>query len=189
MKAILLRALALFALCSAISAASYYIFDALAVLRNTPELRRAWVLILPVHASWIAYLVFNLTPLLYHATRTAALRPFQGNHYQYLGWRIELLEDEFHYRWIATERVRTIVGQLASDHALGQIFRTGHQMEGKKGYLRDDALVAHLANATTPQAIKFKNWAERNIAFPARKVRERLGIKESDPCSDPDDLE
>jgi hypothetical protein len=70
------------------------------------------------------------------------------------------------------------VGQLASDEALATLFPSGHQRLGhsQKGYLRDDALVTHLANATTPQAIKFKNWVERNVAFPARRIRQRKGI-------------
>jgi hypothetical protein len=121
--------------------------------------------------------------------RSLVLKKLGGTHYKFQNFTVNVIEDELHYRWIATDQVRKIIGQLAGDHALGQIFRAGHQMEGKKGYLRDDALVAHLANATTPQAIKFKNWVERNIGFPARKTRERLGIKESDPCVDPDDIE
>ena len=65
----------------------------------------------------------------------------------------------------------------------------GRRLEpaGRRRRAADDALVAHLSNATTPQAIKFKNWAQRNIAYPANKTRERLGIKLAAPTSDPDD--
>jgi len=189
MTRILIRAFLIFMACTALSAAVYYIFDALSHVTGMPSLRRAWVLILPVYAVFFSYLFFYLGPELYQATRTAALKPLNGSYYEYLTWRITVLEDESHCRWISTELVRNIVGQLASDQALATIFPSGHQYFGKdkKGHLRDDALVAHLANATTPQAIKFKNWAQRNIAYPANKTRERLGIKLAAPTSDPDD--
>jgi hypothetical protein len=189
MKNVIIRAGLLFLLCTAISAAVYFIFDTLARVTDTPNLRRAWVLILPVYAAFFSYLVFYLGPELYRATRYAALHPFQGTYYQYLGWRIKILEDESHCRWVSTDEVRKIVGQLASDHALADIFPTGHQRIGtdNKGYLRDDALILHLAQATTPQAIKFKNWAQRNIAYPANKTRERMGVTLSKPSADADD--
>lgn len=110
--------------------------------------------------------------------RRLSLEPLAGIHYKFQTFTVHVVEDDDHCRWIATEEVRKIAGQLASDQALAKIFPSGHQHLGKdkKGYLRDDALIAHLANATTPQAIKFKNWAERNVAFPARKIRQRKGI-------------
>ena len=121
--------------------------------------------------------------------RRATLQPLAGIHYKFQTFTIHVIEDEDHCRWIATEEVRKVVGQLASDEALAALFPSGHQRLGKnqKAYLRDDALVAHLANATTPQAIKFKNWAERNVAFPARKIRQRKGIAIAPAAAERDD--
>ena len=121
--------------------------------------------------------------------KSLRLKSLGGKHYKFQNFNITIWEDESHCRWISTELVRNIVGQLASDQALAKLYPSGHQYleENRPGYLRDDALVLHLSQATTPQAIKFKNWAQRNIAFPAQKTRQRLGIKLADPTSDPDD--
>ena len=110
--------------------------------------------------------------------RRSMMESMGGTYYQFQNFRLQVVEDDDHCRWIATEKIREIVGQLASDHTLAQLFPTGHQRLGdeQKGYLRDDAVMAHLASANTPQAIKFKNWIERNVAFPARKIRQRQGI-------------
>jgi hypothetical protein len=48
-------------------------------------------------------------------------------------------------------------------------------------HLRDDALLLYLAKEQELRGIQFKNWAERNIAFPARRKRERFGIRLNDP--------
>jgi hypothetical protein len=110
--------------------------------------------------------------------RRAALEPLSGKHYQFQNFQLQVVEDDDHCRWIPTDKVRQIVGQLASDEALALLFPSGHQRLGdqQKGYLRDDALVAYLGGAHSAQAIKFKNWIERNVAFPARRIRQRRGI-------------
>ncbi len=110
--------------------------------------------------------------------RRAVLEPLSGKYYQFQNHTLEVVEDDDHCRWIPTARVREIVGQLASDEALAHLYPSGHQCigESQKGYLRDDALMAHLAKAHSSQAIKFKNWIERNVAFPARKIRQRSGV-------------
>ena len=147
-----------------------------------------WLLLAVVIGLAFNRIVIDTASELSWQFKSLRLKSLGGTHYKFQNHNITIVEDESHCRWIATELVRKIVGQLASDQALATIFPSGRQYLGKdKGYLRDDALVAHLANATTPQAIKFKNWAQRNIAYPANKTRERLGIKLAAPTSDPDD--
>ncbi len=121
--------------------------------------------------------------------RRATLHPLAGIHYKFQTFTIHVIEDEDHCRWIATEEVRKVVGQLARDEALAVLFPSGHRRFGQspKYYLRDDALVAHLSQASTAQAIKFKNWIERNVAFPARKIRQRKGIVIAEPSAARDD--
>ncbi len=110
--------------------------------------------------------------------RRGMMESLSGNYYQFQSFRLHIVEDDDHCRWVPTEKIREIVGQLASDNTLAQLFPTGHQCLGdeQKGYLRDDAVIAHLGSANTPQAIKFKNWIERNVAFPARRTRQRKGV-------------
>jgi hypothetical protein len=121
--------------------------------------------------------------------RRLQLEPLAGTHYKFQNFTVHVIEDDDHCRWVATQEVRKIVGQLVSDQLLAQMFPSGYQRLGKaqNGYLRDDALIAHLAQATTPQAIKFKNWVERNIAFPARKIRQRKMIVVPVATANPED--
>lgn len=117
--------------------------------------------------------------------RVATLGKLNGHHYEYQRWDVQVWEDENHCRWVPTERIRLIIGNLASDQALAQSYPSGWQLMGQpaKGHLRDDALVTHLAHATMMPAIKFKNWAERNINFPAAQMRKRLRVQISDPST------
>ena len=129
----------------------------------------------PVVGLAFSRLVIDATAELGWHMRSAVLAGLSGKNYQYLEYRLEILEDEDGCRWIPVDDVRKIVGNLASDNNLEHLYPTGFESIGNRGkkYLRDDALIAHLANAPSARSIKFKNWAERNVAFPARKTRER----------------
>jgi hypothetical protein len=112
-------------------------------------------------------------------TRQSQLQPLSGTHYQFQSTIIHVVEDENCCRWLATSEVRKVVDGLVSDSLLAAKFPSAFQSMGKHslGYLRDDALMAHLADLQQPQAIKFKNWVERSIALPARTLRKRKGIR------------
>ena len=148
-----------------------------------------WLLLAVLIGVSFSRILIDATAELGWRMRRATLQPLAGIHYKFQTFTVHVIEDEDHCRWIATQEVRKVVGQLASDEALAVLFPSGYRRldKNQKGYLRDDALVAHLANATTPQAIKFKNWIERNVAFPARKFRQRKGIVIAGPAADSDD--
>jgi hypothetical protein len=137
-----------------------------------------WVFLALLAAHLFKRIIVDLLAEMGWQMRRAVLEPLSGKHYEFQSFQLQVVEDDDHCRWIPTEKVREIVGQLISDEALAQLFPCGHQRIGQaqKGYLRDDALLAYLAGAHSSQAIKFKNWIERNIAFPARKMRERKGV-------------
>ena len=42
---------------------------------------------------------------------------------------------------------------------------------------RDEALLAHIAKERTPEAVRLRQWIEREIVFPARREREQRGIR------------
>ena len=44
-------------------------------------------------------------------------------------------------------------------------------------HLSDEALLAHLAKERAPAAAKLRHWVERESVFPARRRRERHGIR------------
>ena len=148
-----------------------------------------WLLLAVVIGIAFSRILIDTTAELSWGFRRLLLEPLAGTHYKFQNFTVHVIEDDDHCRWVATQEVRHIVGQLVSDQALAQMFPSGYQRLGKgqNGYLRDDALITHLAHATTPQAIKFKNWVERNIAFPARKIRQRKLIVVPVATADPDD--
>lgn len=167
---------------TAVCGAYYYV-------ANKLMLGLAWPFLAVVMGLAFNRIVIDVAAELSWRFKSLRLKSLGGNHYKFQNFNITIIEDESHCRWISTDQVRKIVGQLASDQALATLYPSGHQYleKNKPGYLRDDALVTHLAQATTPQAIKFKNWAQRNIAFPAAKTRERQGVRLGAPTSDPDD--
>lgn len=137
-----------------------------------------WVYLAMVIGITFSRIIIDTAAEISWWVRRLTLEPLGGTHYQFQTFTVHVVEDDDHCRWIATDEARKIVGQLAGDNTLAQLYPCGHQFLGKdnRGYLRDDALIAHLMSSSTPQGIKFKNWVERNIAFPARKVRQRKGI-------------
>jgi hypothetical protein len=148
-----------------------------------------WLFVAMLSGPAFARIVIDVSAEMGWRFRSAVLKPLSGTNYRFQTFAVHVLESEDHCRWIATQEVRKIVGQLVGDAVLAKLFPSGYQCLGKeqKGYLRDDAMVAHLGQASTPQAIKFKNWVERNIAFPAQRVRCKKGIYIKPACETPDD--
>lgn len=121
----------------------------------------------------------TLSALIYRL-RHAAFDAVPGCFYDYHGIPIRVIEDFEHARWVPAAILRKTAGVTVSDQLLAQCYPTGWQHFDKRGHLRDDALMAYLATASSTEAVKFKNWVQRNIAYPAQKTRERLGIRLED---------
>ena len=126
--------------------------------------------------------LIDLASEMRHLVRRAHWRDREGRHYAYHGLPLTVHEDVDHRRWIALAGVRAIVGFTASDATLQVTYPDGWQVLGRPPApcLRDDALIAHLKTERSPAALKFRHWVEREIAFPARRERERLGIRSVD---------
>ena len=120
--------------------------------------------------------------------RSAVLAPLSGNHYVYQEYTLRIIEDEDFGRWMATDDVRRIVGNGATDKALAQTYPSGWQKLNGRGHLRDDALMHYLSREPSSRAVKLRNWTERSLAFPARTERRRRGIYLRDPML-PDPLD
>lgn len=174
--------------------------------------RTAFLLFVCVAFSWVAYhfinvysfaLSFILWPFLlrsvlydwgaelHHVVRRVHLEPMSGTHFAYHNMTVNALEDHEHSYWIPVTDIKKIVGRCANDRAMELTYPGGWAMLGKPpvGHLRDDALLLYLAKEQELQGIQFRNWAERNIAFPARRKRERLGIRLNNPQKEKDDDE
>jgi hypothetical protein len=106
-------------------------------------------------------------------------RELEGRYYAYRGHPVLVLEDVSHCRWVRVADVREIVGTTASEGALSLTYPNGFRWMGAPGqaYLSDEALLVHLAKESGTKANRFRRWAEREVVFPARRVRERLGIR------------
>ena len=50
--------------------------------------------------------------------------------------------------------------------------------------MSEEALLAHLLKERAPEAARLRVWVEREIVFPARRERARLGIRLPGVASD-----
>ena len=142
---------------------------------------------LPLFGIALARPLLDLASALRHAMNRAHWRDVEGRHYAYRGRPVRVVEDDAHGRWVRLADVRAIVGFTASDGALAiaypeDVTRLGRPPEP---HLRDVALLAHLEKERSPEALRLRHWVEREIAYPARRERERLGIRPAAP--DPGD--
>ena len=160
--------------------------------------RIAWRVALCLAVSWCVWRIGGLVPMvatapLYgvllakpildllsdarHRARALAWRPVEGRYYVFRGTPVQVLEDDAHVRWVRAADVRRIVGFTASDGALALTYPNGWRLLGDplQAHFSDETLLAHLRKENSPEALRFRHWAERTISYPARQLRERAG--------------
>lgn len=127
--------------------------------------------------------LIDLASAVRHQMRRANWREVEGRHYAFRGLPVQVLADESRRRWVRLSDVRRAVGFTASDTALQVTYPSGFRRIGRPAepHLSDEALLAHLAKERTPGAIRLRKWVEREIVFPARRERERFGIRAAPP--------
>ena len=174
-----IRKLVLFTL---IGLACCFGFTATVSSVSLPFFAGSYVAILsyPLYALVCIPLIRRALSALIYRLRHAALNAVPGDFYDYRGIPIRIIEDIDHARWIPAAALRKAANMTVSDEFLAQRYPSGWQLFSKRGHLRDDALMAYLSSASGVKAIQFKNWAQRNIAYPAEKTRKRLGIRLED---------
>ena len=138
---------------------------------------------LPLLGVALARPLIDLASELRHATRAAVWRPLEGRHFAYRGTPVQVLEDDDHRRWVRAADVRAILGYTASNGALALTYPSGWRTMGRPAepHFSDEALIAHLMKESAPEALRFRHWAEREIAFPAQRLRARLGVRPQGP--------
>jgi len=111
------------------------------------------------------------------AMRARAWAPVQGRHWAFKGIAVDVLEDDEHRRWVRASDVQKIVGYTASDASLRLTYPNGYRNLGAPtaAYFSDDALLVHLGKQNNSRALRFRHWVEREIAFPARRLRGEQG--------------
>lgn len=137
------------------------------------------VLTAVVYGIALARPIVDLASAIRHELRRANWHDVEGRHFAFKGRSVHVVEDADYQRWVRLADVRAVVGFTASDAALRLTYPNGWSLHGRppEAHLSDEALLAHLAKERSPAAAKFRQWAEREIVFPARRLREHHGVK------------
>jgi hypothetical protein len=137
------------------------------------------VMTAPMYGVALARPLLDLASAIRHEMRRAQWREVEGRHFAFKGRTVHVLEDADHQRWVRIADVRAVVGLTAGDGALRITYPGGWRVLGKppEAYLSDEALLAHLGKERSPKALRLRHWVEREIVFPARRQRERHGVK------------
>ena len=122
--------------------------------------------------------LLDLAGALRDGMKQAQLADIEGRHYAFRGRTIHVVDDPDRRRWMRLADIRAIVGFTASDGALAISYPGGVRRLGRlaQPHIGEEALLAHLAKERAPDAARLRVWVEREIVFPARRERERLGI-------------
>jgi hypothetical protein len=129
---------------------------------------------LALYGVLLAHPLVELAGELRGRLREEAFRPIEGNFWSYKGRRLTVIEDEQHVRWIKALDVARIIGVTLNHASLEQNHPQGYRRFGELPCFSDETLLLFLAKQSSPEAIRFRNWVEKDIAFPARRLRERL---------------
>ena len=134
----------------------------------------------PLLAAAIAFPLLTLIADIRHDARARAWLPVHGHHYVFKGITIHVLEDDDCCRWISLADMRKVAGVTATESVLSTVYPERCKRLGKSGepHLRDDAVIEHLGkDAGNAVALRFRTWVEREIAYSARTIRKRKGIR------------
>ena len=123
--------------------------------------------------------LLDLVGALRDGMKQVQLAAVEGRHYAFRGRAVQVLDDADRRRWVRLADVRAIVGFTASEGALAIAYPDGVRRLGRPAvtHLGEEALLAHLAKERAPEAARLRWWIEREIVFPARRERERLGVR------------
>jgi hypothetical protein len=119
-----------------------------------------------------------VTPLLsgsLRAVRAVAYRDIEGRYYEYKGRPLVVLEDLPGERWIQVKGLRSIIPGLPRDQVLARIAsQYVARAEGQKHLLiQAEGLDKYLRRNQDESAVRFRNWLQREVIFPAAHAKRR----------------
>lgn len=137
----------------------------------------------PLLGAAIALPLINLFSDLRQRTREATWLPRHGHHYVFRGVTVNVIEDEDHCRWLRLADVRKVFAIAATERVLAITYPDRVKAFGnaRDSYVRDDAIIEHLAKENDATALRFRTWIDRTIFMPAAKIRSDLGIRPEPP--------
>ncbi|MFN4362313.1 MAG: hypothetical protein ACK4F4_16485 [Hylemonella sp.] len=112
----------------------------------------------------------------YYGARASALQEFQGKYYAFRGVRFDVHEDEQRQLWLKTADVRTLLPAFPRDGVLLKVCDSGlmpDRTEEQGMRVRADTLDRLLSTSRQLETIKFRNWLQKEVIFPARQKAER----------------
>jgi hypothetical protein len=135
------------------------------------------------YGSAISRPLINLIASMRYAMRASVWLPLHGQHYVYKNTTLRVLEDEDSWRWVKLSDVELVLGVKLNARLMGISYPERLLKIGRPAHLhmRDDALIEYLSKKNDDMALRFRTWLERNVALPARRMRERSGVR--DPAS------
>ena len=109
-----------------------------------------------------------------------AARDVEGRHYAFRGRRVQVLEDADRRRWVRLADVRADrrlhrQRRRARDHLPRR--RASPRPAGRASRRARRRCSRTCCKERAPEAARLRVWVEREIVFPARRERERLGIR------------
>jgi hypothetical protein len=134
---------------------------------------------LPLFGVALAKPLIELASEIRHAIKRAHWRELEGHHYAFRGHPVKVVTDADRRRWVRLADVRAIAGFTASDGALAITYPNGVRRLGRPAeiHVSEEALLVHLQKERAPDTVRLCGWVEREIVIPARRERERLGIR------------
>lgn len=114
---------------------------------------------------------------LYYQAKETALQEFQGKYYSFRGTYFDIHEDQAHHRWLRTSDVRTLLPSFPRDGVLLKLCAEGlaadYSSERRDLKIRADVLDKLLSSSRQLETIKFRNWLQKDVLYPAEQRRER----------------
>jgi hypothetical protein len=137
----------------------------------------------PLFGVLLARPLLELVAELRHSARQLAYSELEGRHFEHRGFSLSIVEDERHHRWVRVSDVRKVISTFPREAVLRQQFPEGLRDDAaaRGPMIHADALLAYLARSTEPGSVRFRNWLEREVVFPAARIRQRLGIRDAVP--------
>lgn len=143
-----------------------------------------FVIALALSGPLLARPLVDLAGDLQRGLRRAVWAPLEGRHFVFRGVPVAVHEDVDHRRWIRLVDLRRIAGFTASDGVLALTYPQHWHVDAGDGsaWLEAEAAIVHLRREPGAQALRFAQWIDREVAYPARRQRERLGIRVAPPA-------
>jgi hypothetical protein len=127
----------------------------------------------PIFGVALARPIIDLVSEFAVTAKQVALADLAGRNFEFRGCRLDISEHDDGHRWISVRDVRKVLPSFPRDTVLRSQFPADvlHDEALRGERIRAEALLTHLRKATETDSIKFRNWLERDVIFPAARAR------------------